>query len=98
MISRDLPPMPHKTKQETLHDLARAGLTFGDCLEFFAAHRTEEALYYVKHAQEHRKNKRNLEVDDNALVAVARKKDTSAKGVYVMSWLWVPKQIRKRDS
>lgn len=91
MLHRDLPPLTKRTKQEALHELARAGLSFGDCLEFFASHRTEEALYYVKHAQTHMASEGDVEVDDNALVS-RPSAETCASGVYVMSWLWVPQQ------
>jgi hypothetical protein len=88
MITKDLPPLTKPLKNFALDGLARAGLTLADCVQFFAQHRTEKDLYYVKEAEKRYHADGELEVDSDA--AVSRGDEEDPGGAYVSAWVWVP--------
>jgi hypothetical protein len=70
-----------KTTQERL--AAIDGLTFSDCVVFFASQRTERELKIIEWAQEHDKEG-ELEVDDSSILS-----EGDDNGTYVLAWQWV---------
>lgn len=83
MAKQDLPDLSEETKIGTLHGLAKAGLTFADCVKFFSSQQPEDDLYFVKGAKNKYSDEGHIEVDDNAMVS------RGVEGAYVMAWVWV---------
>ena len=86
-IKQDLPALESALKTYALEGLARAGLTYADCVAFFAKHRSSEELDYVVAAKDMYHVDGELEVDDNAPVSMGED-----PGAYVAVWVWIPKE------
>lgn len=89
MLKKDLPTMTRALKDYVLEGLARAGLTLADCTTFFAKHRTEKELYFVKLAKDNLEADGELEIDPTAQVSLPSDEDEALNGAYVSAWVWV---------
>lgn len=78
-----------QTAQTRCADLLGAipGLTFGDCVDFFAARQSADEKQYIPAARRRFHHDGEIEVDDCAVVSVSG--EVSPEGAYVMGWLWV---------
>lgn len=71
-------------KQAALSEIE--GLTFRNCVEFFAEKRSAESIAYVKQARNEMHRDGEVEIDDCAFVSLG-----DDDGAYVMAWVWVSK-------
>lgn len=72
-----------------LAELARCGLTFSDCVAFFAQQSTDREKELRKLAQEALHEDGEVEINDNAIVSTPEDVETAKDGAYVMAWVWV---------
>lgn len=88
-IEQDLPVLSDEHKKYALMGLARCGLTFSDCVHFFAQQSTDREKELRKLAHEALHEDGEVEIDDNAIVSTPEDAETAKEGAYVMAWVWV---------
>lgn len=86
-IEQDLPVLSDEHKKYALMGLARCGLTFYDCVNFFAKTQDKELLALAEQARHDFEQEGELEFDDTPIVS--KSNDPKVKGAYVMAWRWV---------
>jgi hypothetical protein len=86
-IKQDLPVLSDEHKMYALTGLARCGLTFADCVCFFAKEQSKELLAFAEKAKHDFEQEGELEFDDNPIVS--KGDDPEVEGAYVMAWVWV---------
>jgi hypothetical protein len=86
-IEQVLPVLSSEHKMYALMGLARCGLTFSDCVCFFAKEQSKELLAFAEKAKHDFEQEGELEFDDNPIVSETG--DPEAEGAYVMAWRWV---------
>ena len=88
-IEQDLPVLSDKHKMSALMGLARSGLTFSDCVHFFAQQSTDREKELRRLAHETLHEDGEVEIDDNAIVSTPEDAEIAKDGAYVMAWVWV---------
>lgn len=68
-----------------LNSAIQEGLTFADCMAYFARERDEVDLAFVAAAQD-KAREGEIEVDDTAMTS----RGDDEEGCYVQAWMWVP--------
>jgi hypothetical protein len=86
-IDQDLPVLSDEHKKYALMGLARCGLTFSDCVHFFAHEQDKALLDLAEQARHDFEQEGELEFDDTPIVS--KGDDPEVKGAYVMAWVWV---------
>ncbi len=76
---------PEDARVAALKTRRSEGLTFADCVAFFAEHDQDENMdAYVSAARQQYVDEGSIEVDDPTIVSVS-----DDGGAYVMAWVWV---------
>jgi hypothetical protein len=86
-IRQDPPVLSSEHKMYALAGLANCGLTFSDCVCFFAKAQDKGLLELAEKAKHDFEQEGELEFDD---IPIVSKADTE-NGAYVMAWRWVYK-------
>ena len=76
-------------KMYALMGLARCGLTFAECVHFFAREQADDPDLVIlgERAKHDFEQEGELEFDDMPIVS--KGDDPEVKGAYVMAWRWV---------
>lgn len=72
--------------QGKLAKLVDQGLTFGDCVAAFATNRATSKVVQTAHDRYAEPSNGSIEIDPETVVSEAD------EGVWVMAWVWVPKE------
>jgi hypothetical protein len=90
-LDKNLPVLSSEHKMYALSGLANCGLTFADCVCFFAREQMDDPdlVILACKAKHDFEQEGELEFDDNPIVSAPD--DEEAEGAYVMAWRWVYK-------